>query len=120
GTPLVEPPQRVHEIAALLRVLQTHREVVARHGLAGPVTEGLEEMRGNRRAEQLDQDLTGPREALGPAPASTGGAGQWVRGSSASWTPPGTGAIGPTMVRWRITPSLSMRKMPCSCAVIAW
>src|SRR4029453_18192214 len=120
GSALVEAPQRVHEIAALLRVLQTHRQVVARHGLAGPVAEGLEEMRGDRRAKKLDQDLAGAGEALRLAHASTGVPAQWVRASSASWTPPGTGSIGPTMVRWRITPSLSIRKRPCSCAVMAW
>src|SRR5262249_48568415 len=131
---IVEGPQRVHQIATLLRVLQTHRQVVARHHHAGPVPEGLEEVGRDRGTKKLDQELAGPCGAAGLAhartrvspqwartsPAGGGVCAQWVRTSSASWTPPGTGSIGPTMVRWRITPSLSMRKMPCSWAVIAW
>jgi hypothetical protein len=117
---LVEGRERVHEIAALLGVLQTHGEVIARHHSTGPIAEGLEEVGRDRRSKQLDQDLADSRETLGLTHAGTGVPPQKVRASSARSAPPGTGSIGPTTVRWRIRPSLSMRKIPCSCAVMAW
>ncbi len=110
----------MHEVAPFVGIRQTHREIVARDHAARVVAEGLEEVGGNRRTEQLDQKLAQPREAFGLAHAGTYIGTQRARASSASSAPLGTGSIGPTTVTFRITPCLSIRNMPCSCAVIAW
>src|SRR5262245_50580348 len=118
----VERCQRVNEVAALVGVLQTHGQVVVGDDGARLVGQNLEEVRGNRRAEQLDQDLAHPRQAFGLAHAGTGAgvASQWRRASSASSAPPGTGSMGPAIVTLRTMPCLSIRNIPCSCAVMAW
>jgi hypothetical protein len=121
---ILETRERVHEVAALFRVLQADREEVVGHGCERLVAERLEEMRRDWRAEQLDEDLAEPGEPLGLTGAcvthtDVGASAQCARARSARSAPPGTGSIGPTTVTWRITPSLSMRKIPCSCAVVA-
>jgi hypothetical protein len=66
----------VYVVAALLGVLQTDREVVVGNGGEGVVAESLEEVRRDRRSEQLDEELAEPRETLDVAHAGTGGSAQ--------------------------------------------
>src|SRR5205823_1721099 len=99
---------------------QAEREVVERHHRAGLVAEGLEKMRRDRRARQLDEDLSQARQALGLAHGATGVSAQCVRARFASSPPPGMGSMGPTSVRCRTTPCLSTRNMPWSSAEEAW
>lgn len=73
---ILEVDLRVHEIAALLGVLKTDGEIVARHSSPGLVRERLEEVAGNRRAEQLGEDLAEPCQALDLGHADTAPAPQ--------------------------------------------
>jgi hypothetical protein len=109
----VETDERVHEIAALLGIDQAHRQIVVRNRAGRVVRKRLEEVRRERRADQLDQQLVEAREALGVIHAEAGGTHR-ARASSARSTPFGTGSMGPTTVTSRIVPCLSMTKMPCS------
>src|SRR6185436_10696132 len=112
--------ERMHEIAGLLRGREADGQVVAGHRGGREVGEGLEEMRGDGRAGERDQDVREPGQPFGETHVGWSSSAQCWATSSIRRAAVGTGSIGPTTEMWRMTPSLSTRKTPCSTAVMAW